>query len=179
MLRLIQSAFLAVLLVTAVASAQNSSTPSSSTPTVPSSTAKPFNVDAAVEQYLAKMPPARRAQSNAYFEGGYWLLLWDFLLTVIVMWLLLHLRWSARMRSMAERVTRFRPLQTAIYWIQFTLLTAVLTFPMTVYEGYVREHKYGLLNQTFGAWMRDQSIALAATVILGAILVIPIFGLVR
>ena len=179
MLRLIQSAFLAALLVTAVASAQNSATPSSSTPAVQSSTAKPFNVDAAVEQYLAKMPPARRAQSNAYFEGGYWLLLWDFLLTVIVMWLLLHLRWSARMRSMAERVTRFRPLQTAMYWIQFTLLTAVLTFPMTVYEGYVREHKYGLLNQTFGAWMRDQSIALAATVILGAILVIPLFGLVR
>jgi STE24 endopeptidase len=179
MLRLIQSAFLAVLLVTAVASAQNSSTPSSSKPTVQLGTAKPFNVDAAVEQYLAKMAPARRAQSNAYFEGGYWLLLWDFLLTVLVMWLLLHLRWSARMRSLAERITRFRSLQTAIYWIQFTLLTAVLTFPMTVYEGYVREHKYGLLNQTFGAWMRDQSIALAATVILGAILVIPIFGLVR
>jgi Zn-dependent protease with chaperone function len=179
MLRLIQSAFLAVLLVTAVASAQNSSTTSSSTPAVQSGTAKPFNVDAAVEQYLAKMPPARRAQSNAYFEGGYWLLLWDFLLTVVVMWLLLHLRWSARMRSLAERITRFRALQTAIYWIQFTLLTAVLTFPMTVCEGYVREHKYGLLNQTFGAWMRDQSIALAATVILGAILVIPLFGLVR
>ena len=32
-----------------------------------------FDVNAAVKTYLAKMPPAERARSNAYFEGGYWL----------------------------------------------------------------------------------------------------------
>jgi len=141
--------------------------------------ATPFDVHAAVEFYLAKMPPARRARSNAYFEGGYWLLLWDFLSIVFVMWLMLRFRWSTRMRDVAERITRFAILQRAIYWVQFIILTTVLIFPMTVYEGYFREHKYDLLNQTFGPWMRDQLIALAATVILGAILVIPLFGLVR
>jgi STE24 endopeptidase len=55
----------------------------------------------------------------------------------------------------------------------------VLTFPLTVYESYFREHKYGLLNQTFGPWMRDQVVALFVGVILGAILVVPLFGLVR
>ncbi len=49
--------------------------------------------------------------------------------TVFVMWLLLHFRWSARMRDLAERITRFRPLQTALYWIQFIVVTSVLTFP--------------------------------------------------
>jgi len=83
------------------------------------------------------------------------------------------------MRDVAERITRFAILQRAIYWVQFIILTTVLILPMTVYEGYFREHKYDLLNQTFGPWMRDQLIALAATVILGAILVIPLFGLVR
>lgn len=125
------------------------------------------------------MPPARRARSNAYFEGGYWLLLWDFLSTAFVMWLLLHFRWSVRMRDLAERSTRFRILQRAIYWIQFIVATSVLTFPMTVYEGYFREHKYDLLNQTFGAWMRDQLVGLSVSVLLGAILVIPLFALVR
>src|SRR5208283_1102684 len=38
---------------------------------------------------------------------------------------------------------------------------------------------YGLLNQTFGPWMRDQVVALVVGVILGAILVVPLFGLVR
>ena len=139
---------------------------------------KPFDINAAVEAYLAKMPPARRARSNAYFEGGYWLLLWDFLVSVFVMWLLLRLRWSAGMRNLAERVTRFRPLQTAIYWIQFIIVMSVLTFPMTAYEGYFREHKYDLLNQNFGAWMGDQLKGLGVAVVLGAILVVPLFGLV-
>lgn len=138
-----------------------------------------FDVNAAVEAYFAKMPPARRAASNAYFEGGYWMQLWDFLATVFVMWLLLRFRWSARMRDLAERVTRFRPLQTALYWIQFIVVMSVLTFPLTVYEGYLREHKYNLLNQTFGPWMRDQLVGLAVGVVLGAILMVPLFGLVR
>jgi STE24 endopeptidase len=138
-----------------------------------------FDVGAAVAAYLAKMPPAQRARSDAYFEGGYWLLLWDFLSTVAVMWLLLRFRWSARMRNLAERLTRFRTLQTALYWIQFIVLVSLLTFPLGVYEGYFREHKYGLSNQTFGPWMRDQMVGLLVAVVLGAILVVPLFGLVR
>ena len=140
---------------------------------------QPFDVNSAVNAYLAKMPPAQRARSDAYFEGGYWLILWDFLLTIFIMGLLLRFRWSARMRNWAERITRFRPLQTALYWIQFVVVASLLNFPLTVYEGYFREHKYGLLNQTFGPWMRDQLVGLAVGVILGAILIVPLFGLVR
>lgn len=138
-----------------------------------------FDVNEAVEAYFAKMPAARRASSNAYFEGGYWLLLWDFLSTVFVMWVLLRFRWSAGMRNLAERITRFKPLQTALYWVQFIVVVSTLTFPLTVYEGYFREHTYGLLNQTFGPWMRDQLVGLAVGIVLGAILVVPLFGLVR
>jgi len=140
---------------------------------------QPFDITVAVNAYLAKMPPAQRARSDAYFEGGYWLTLWDFLSTVFVMWLLLHFGWSARMRDLAERITRFRPLQTALYWLQFIIVTSVLGFPLTVYEGYFREHKYGLLNQTFGPWMSEQLIGLAVGLVLGAILFVPLFGLVR
>ena len=159
-----------------------SSVPSAAAPVAAAATmqpAQPFDVNAAVNFYLAKMPAAERARSNAYFEGGYWLQLWDFLAIAVVMWLLLRFRWSTRMRDFAERITRLRPLQTALYWIQFIIVTSLLTFPLSVYEGYFREHKYDLLNQTFGPWMRDQLVALAVNVVLGAILMIPLFGLVR
>lgn len=153
--------------------------PVASVPAKVMQAAPSFDINAAVEAYFAKMPPAERARSNAYFEGGYWLLLWDFLSTVVAMWILLRFRWSAGMRSVAERLTRFRPLQTALYWVQFILVFSVLTFPMTLYEGYFREHKYGLLNQSFGPWMRDQVVGLAVGLVLGAILIVPLFGLVR
>src|SRR5947209_15081183 len=153
--------------------------PTTAAATAQSPAAPSFDINAAVDRYLAKMPPAQRARSNAYFEGGYWLLLWDFLCTIIVMWLLLRFRWSARMRNLAERVSRFRPIHTALYWVQFILVVSVLTFPLTVYEGYVRAHKYGLLNQSFGPWMRDQAVMLAVGAVLGAILLVPLFGVVR
>src|SRR3984893_6815660 len=54
---------------------------------------EPFDIKAAVDAYLAKMPPAERARSSAYFEGGYWLLLGGFSSTCLLMWLLLRFRW--------------------------------------------------------------------------------------
>ena len=169
---------LAVLAFTVSASAQT--TPSAaSSPASTSQAAPAFDVRAAVDYYLAKMPPAQRARSDAYFEGGYWLLLWDFLATVVVMWLLLHFRWSARMRNLAERVTRMRALQTALYWVQFIVVVSVVTFPLALYEGFFRERQYGLMNQTFGPWMRDQLIGLGLGIVLGAVLVVPLFWLVR
>lgn len=181
MLRASRLILLIVLLFTAFVFGQTSTPAASPVRSVENRppAAPAFDVNAAVNAYLAKMSPAQRARSNAYFEGGYWLLLWDFLSTVVVMWLMLRLRWSSGMRNLAERITRFRPIQTALYWIQFFLVVSILTFPLTVYEGYFREHKYGLLNQTFGPWMREQLIGLVVGLVLGAILIVPLLGLVR
>ena len=181
MVRACQCVVLTILLFSVLASGQSSAPGAASTgvPANQAAAGPAFDVRAAVDAYLAKMPPAQRARSDAYFEGGYWLQLWDFLITVFVMWLLLRFRWSARMRNLAERITRFRPLQTALYWVQFIVVVTVLTFPMSLYEGYFREHKYGLLNQTFSPWMRDQMVGLGVGVVLGAILMVPLFGLVR
>ena len=87
-------------------------------------------------------PGPARARSDAYFEGGYWMILWDFLYGVAVALLWLNLRWSARVRDLAERVTRFKPVHTFVYWMQYLVLTTILVFPLTVYEDYFREHKY-------------------------------------
>ena len=112
-----------------------------------------FDPEAATDAYLAEIPAAARARSDAYFEGGYWLILWDFLYGVAVALLLLNLRWSAKMRDLAERITRFKPVHTMVYWVEYLVLTTILLFPLTVYEGYFRERKYGLATQTFGPWL--------------------------
>ncbi len=177
MVRSLRMLIVIEILFAITASAQTNTPAAASGPA--SSATSQFDVNSAVNAYFAKMPPARRAQSNAYFEGGYWLTLWDFLVPAFVMWLLLRFRWSAKMRNLAERITRFRPLQTAIYWVQFFAVVGILTFPMSFYEGYIREHKYGLLNQTFGPWMGDQLKGMALGIILGAILIVPLFLLVR
>ena len=125
------------------------------------------------------MPASARARSDAYFEGGYWLILWDFLYGAAIALLLLNLRWSARMRDLAERITRFKPLQTFIYWAEYSRLTFVLGAPLAIYEGYVRERQYGLATQTFGLWAWDQTKGLMIGIVLGGLLVMALFGIVR
>ncbi|MGH9422321.1 MAG: M48 family metallopeptidase, partial [Thermoanaerobaculia bacterium] len=138
-----------------------------------------FNADAATEAYLALIPPAAKARSDAYFEGGYWLILWDFLYGAVICYILLRFRWSASMRNRAERWTRFKPLQTFLYFLQYLIVTSVLGFPIAVYEGYFREHQYGLATQTFGPWMNDQLKELGVSLVLGGLLAMLLFGVVR
>jgi STE24 endopeptidase len=138
-----------------------------------------FDAIAATNAYLAEIPPDKTARSDAYFEGGYWMILWDFVYGAAVLLLLLNLRWSARMRNLSERVTRFKPVHTFVYWLQYIVLTTILGFPLTVYEDYFREHKYGLATQSFGPWMGDQIKGLCVGLVLGGVLVMLLIGIVR
>jgi Zn-dependent protease with chaperone function len=178
---------LLVLFVCFAASAQQAPAGSNVTNAMPSVTTVPpaaqpspnFNVDVATEAYMAEIPPRARARSDAYFEGGYWLILWDFLYGAAICLLLLNLRWSAAMRNLAERITRIKPLQTFIYWAEYAVITFILGAPLGIYEGYTRERQYGLATQTFGPWAWDQTKGLMINIVLGGLLVMLLFGIVR
>ena len=138
-----------------------------------------FSAEAATEAYLAQVPPAAKARSDAYFEGGYWLLLWNLLYGAAISLLLLNLRWSAKMRQLAERVTRFRFLQSWLYWGQFLVVTSVLGFPLSVYEGFFRERQYGLATQTLGGWLGDEAKGFLVGLVVTGLAVALLFAIVR
>ncbi len=138
-----------------------------------------FDVNAATDAYMDLMPASAKAHSDAYFEGGYWLILWDFLVGAVISLLLLQLGWSSWMRNFAERITKWKWLQTFIYWVEYLILTSILGFPLAVYEGFTREWKYGLATQTFGPWMWDQFKGLGLGVLLGGLAVVALFAVVR
>jgi STE24 endopeptidase len=89
---------------------------------------------AATRAWLDTIPPDEKARSDAYFEGGYWLILWSYLLTAAIALVLLTTGISARIRDLAARVTRFRPIQAGIYAIGFALITGILSSPLNFYE---------------------------------------------
>lgn len=138
-----------------------------------------FDAEVATRAYLATVPADAKDRSDAYFEGGYWLLLWNFVVASAIYLLLLGTGWSARMRDVAERLTRWRGVHTLAYWAQFTLVTALLSFPLTVYQAFFREHRYGLATQTFGAWMGDQLKGLALGLILGGLFIMVLYRVLR
>ena len=134
---------------------------------------------AATKAWLATVPRDRRKQSDAYFEGGYWLLLWNFLVVAAISVFLLESRISARLRDFAERAARFRNLQVASYAIPYFLIVATLSFPLNLYEHFFREHKYGFATQTFLPWFREQLIGFGLTIIGATILLIALYTVFR
>ena len=138
-----------------------------------------FDIKAATDAYLATFTGAARAKSNAYFEGGYWLILYDALATVAVCLLLLFTRVSAGMRNIAERWSGWRWLQTYIYAVFFFLALTVLTFPLTIYEGFYREHAYGLSNMSLPDWLRDFAIGSGLQLVFGGLFVVAIYAAIR
>ena len=153
-----------------------SASPASSTA---ASSAAPFAAGAATRAYLDSVPPQEKRRSDSYFEGGYWLQLWDYLAGLAVAWLLLARRGSARMRDAAARLTRFRFLQTAIYFGMYLLVASLLTLPLTIYEGFLREQHYGLSNQSFSAWSIDQLKGLFIGLLFGGAAVAGLYAVVR
>jgi STE24 endopeptidase len=156
------------------ATAEQSSAPAEAAAPTP-----PFDADAATRAYLDRLSPEEKARSDAYFEGGYWLQLWGLLYTLGVSWIFLGTGLSARLRDLAARWGRWKPLQTIVYVVLYLPIATVLFFPLTVYQGFLREHKYGLATQSFGPWFSEQMIGLAVIMVMLSLLLVPLYGVFR
>jgi STE24 endopeptidase len=151
------------------------------TPPVPDAARATAHFDAkvATDAWLATMTGKQKANSDAYFEGGYWLILLGFLYTLGMMLLLLETKLSARIRDWTERLVRVKFLQWWLYWIGFSVAVYLLGFPLTVYQGYFREHNYGLSNLSFGGWFGEEMTALAISVVLGGLFFAALVAVVK
>jgi STE24 endopeptidase len=147
--------------------AQQSSSSSANFAATPS--ANSFDAIKATKAWLDTVPADKRAKSDAYFEGGYWLILWNFLLGAAIAIFLLASKLSARLRDFAERRTNFKTLQVAIYVAAYVLIVAILSFPLTFYQLFLREHQYGFATQTFVPWFAEQLIGLVVVLIASTI----------
>ncbi len=150
-----------LLLVSGVAQAQQAGPRAAPVTIVQSHTLPPigtpvaFDPAKATEAYLARVSGTAKARSDSYFEGGYWLILLDTLWAIALSALLLWTRFSAALRDFAERQTRSAFWQVPLYVGPYVLIATALSFPLTLYEGFLRERAYGLMNQTFFGWFLE------------------------
>lgn len=138
-----------------------------------------FDAERATQAYIELLSAEDRARSDAYFEGGYWLLVWELIYGLAVALILLSSGLARKMRDLSEKVTKKSWIHTIVFALQYLLLTTLLVFPMTVYTQYFREHQYGLATQTFGSWIGDQFTGLIVTLILGSLALTLIYAVIR
>lgn len=138
-----------------------------------------FDVEAATRGYLDTLQGPARARSDAYFEGGYWLILWGTLVGVLIDWLLLRSRLSAAFRDLGERLSKRRWIVTFATAALYTLVGWIIALPWTIYTGFWRERRYGLLDQSFGAWLGETLTGFAISLVLVPLVVVAIYALIR
>src|SRR5579863_1485774 len=132
-----------------------------------------FDAEQATARYLAKVSGKARARSDAYFEGGYWLKLADLIYALGIAAALLWSQASLRIQEWAEQRTHSRNGQVLLYAACYVPVVTLATLPLTVYEGYFREHAYGLSNQDFWHWLGDFDIDFAL-VFVAALIFLPL-----
>jgi Zn-dependent protease with chaperone function len=82
---------------------------------------------------------------------------------------------SARMRDVAHRTGGNRYVRVLVYFVLYSIVGYVLSFPLSWIQGFALEHQYNLSTQTFGAWFVDELKGLGLSVLfLG---VVPITAL--
>lgn len=138
-----------------------------------------FDPAQATERYLAKVNGAARARSDAYFEGGYWLKLIDLIYALGVAAALLWSQISLRIQEWAEGRTHGRNGQVLLYAACYVPIVTAATLPLTLYEGYFREHAYGLSNQNFWQWLGDFGIDFAVNFVAALIFLPLLYAAIR
>src|SRR6185437_13245131 len=99
--------------------------------------------------------------------------------TLAISGLLLWLGISGRIRDWADARSEGRAARTLIYVAAYVVIVTVAQSPLTLYEGYFREHHYGLSNQDFTAWLSDTGISTALTFVATLILVPLLYAAIR
>ena len=138
-----------------------------------------FDAEAATNAYLAKVGGEARAKSDAYFQGGTLLRLVDVVYALAIAALLLWLQISTRIRDWAEERTRSRSYQVMLYAAAYVPLVTIVSLPLVFYEGYLREHAYGLSNQSLTAWLGDFGTQFLLTLAASLVLLPLLYGVIR
>jgi STE24 endopeptidase len=113
--------------------------------------------------------PEPSEQAMRYYRTGNLLWFVEQAWSIAVLVLLLATGLSAALRNLARRIGRNWFFTIVIYFVLFTILTAIIDLPLSYYAEFVREHAYGLSNQTFGKWFGDTLKSLAVACIVGAL----------
>jgi Zn-dependent protease with chaperone function len=114
-------------------------------------------------------PPSDKAMAY-YRSGNVW---WsaDLVLSIAVLVVFLATGFSATLRDVAARAGRKWFFTLVIYYVLFTLINYLVDLPRAYFEDFVREHAYGLSNQTLAKWSSDMAKSFAVNCIVGSLVI--------
>ena len=111
-----------------------------------------FEIFAAQECSHVIVPEASELAMQYYRSGN---ILWivDLVWSLLVPLLFLFTGLSGKLGAIAQNLGKKWCFSLVIFLALFIAINQFISFPLDFYEGYIREHQYGLSTQTFGRWL--------------------------
>lgn len=105
--------------------------------------------------------PEPSEKALRYYRSGMWIWAFGECWALIVPMVIAFSGLSVRLRDLAQRLGRWWYPTIALYLVFYLVLTFVIDLPLGYFLGYVRQHAYGLSNQTQAKWLSDTFARLA------------------
>jgi STE24 endopeptidase len=138
-----------------------------------------FDPAAATAAYLAQLPPEAHVKAQHYTQGGHWLLLWGFLVSVLSAWIIIRSGVLSRVQQGIER-EKGRPfLASLLVATVFVVFSWLLELPWSVYADWWRQKQYGLTSQAFSGWLGENLMGTAISVMFTALFLALLYVLIR
>jgi STE24 endopeptidase len=134
-------------------------------------------VEAATARYIDSLGPAALQKAHDYTVGKEWMLLWGFLVTALVTWLII--RSGVLDRLQGKFAERRKNLTAFIVGLVFLVMSFVLSLPWTIYQSWWREKSYGRTSQPLGDWIAQTLLAATISTLITALLLMGVYWLIR
>ncbi len=138
--------------------------------------ARPQPQELKVTEY--SLPPDKLAKAEALYTTRTVLYLFGMVFGIVVLWVLLKLRLAPAFRDLAERASKNSFLQTLIFVPLLTLLIAIISLPIDIYEQHI-SRAYGLSVQGWASWAGDWCKAEGISLFILIPVVFALFRIIR
>jgi len=136
-----------------------------------------FDVQAATDNYINALGPEALAKAAAYTSGSHWTMLWGFLISTAVAWLVIKLQVLDKIEGkLSHRSLWFRSFAiSAVYLV----LSSLLILPWTLYADWWREVAYGKTNQPLSDFLSQGFVMLIISSLFGGLFLSGIYFCIR
>jgi len=111
--------------------------------------------------------PIPSEQALRFYRSGMWLWAFDVCWGLIVPAVIVFTGFSAVLRSLARRLGHWWFPTVGLYVVLYLAIVFLINFPLDYYVGFVRQHAYGLSNQSLAKWLIDSLLSVGIEMIVG------------
>lgn len=136
-----------------------------------------FDPQAATQAHLSALSPAELALARDYTTGNHWLILAGLLVSALVTWIIVR---SGVLDAVFARIPeRRRNLRVFLVALVYSVVSALLALPFSIYTDWWRESEYGRTSQPLGDFLAQAALGTLVSAMGGALFFVGLYLLLR